>query len=299
MEFRQLEAFVSVVKYKSFTKAAEKIFVSQPTISGHIRALEEELQERLLVRSTKSVETTPYGQEVYEYAVDILNIRDRMMESNSSNRSQIIHIGASTIPSSYVLPDVLLKYRQDHPDSRFTIYQNDSRGVLAKLMDGVCDIGVIGMRCDYEELFCTRLCRDHMVIVTPYNDYFLALKEQATDPIRELLKCPIILREAGSGSQKIAESFLNGIGYDEDDLNVVLRINDQQAIKNLVAGGFAISIMSKRAVGTSQHDGKLLVFSLPEEISSRYFYLVYRRGTELKEHVQEFASFLQRQLSEE
>lgn len=298
MEFRQLEAFVSVVKYRSFTKAAEKNFVSQPTISSHIRALEEELQEQLLVRSTRTVQPTPRGQELYEYALDILKIRSRMMENVRQHRDQIIHIGASTIPSAYVLPEILLQYRKGKPDVRFFIYQNDSQGILSKLRDGVCDLGVIGMQPDEEEFVCSRLCKDHMVIVTPYNDYFLGLKEQAESPIRELLRCPIILREEGSGSQRIAESFLDGIGVEEEDLDVVLRINDQQAVKNLVAGGFAISIMSRRAVGTAQQDGQLLVFSLPEELSSRYFYLVCRRGMELKEYVKDFAVFLRNRLSE-
>lgn len=297
MEFRQLEAFVSVVKYRSFTKAAEKNFVSQPTISSHIRALEEELQEQLLVRSTRTVQLTPRGQEFYEYALDILKIRGRMMENVRQHQDQIIHIGASTIPSAYVLPEILLQYRKSRPDIRFSVYQNDSQGILSKMRDGVCDLGVIGMQCEEEEFVCTRLCKDHMVIVTPYNDYFLALKEQAESPIKKLLQCPIILREEGSGSQRIAESFLNGIGIGEEDLDVVLRINDQQAVKNLVAGGFAVSIMSRRAVGTAQQDGQLLVFSLPEKLSSRYFYLVYRRGLELKEHVKDFAAFLRSRLS--
>ncbi len=298
MEFRQLEAFVSVVKYRSFTKAAEKNFVSQPTISSHIRALEEELQEQLLVRSTRTVQPTPRGQELYEYALDILKIRSRMMENVRQHRDQIIHIGASTIPSAYVLPEILLQYRKSKPGVRFSVYQNDSQGILSKLRDGVCDLGVIGMQPDEEEFACSRLCKDHMVIVTPYNDYFLELKEQAESPIRELLRCPIILREEGSGSQRIAESFLNGIGVEEEDLDVVLRINDQQAVKNLVAGGFAISIMSRRAVGTAQQDRQLLVFSLPEELSSRYFYLVCRRGLEPKEHVKDFALFLHNKLTD-
>ena len=298
MEFRQLEAFVSVVKYRSFTKAAEKNFVSQPTISSHIRALEEELQEQLLVRSTRTVQPTPRGQELYEYALDILKIRSRMMENVRQHRDQIIHIGASTIPSAYVLPEILLQYRKSKPGVRFSVYQNDSQGILSKLRDGVCDLGVIGMQPDEEEFACSRLCKDHMVIVTPYNDYFLELKEQAESPIRELLRCPIILREEGSGSQRIAESFLDGIGVEEEDLDVVLRINDQQAVKNLVAGGFAISIMSRRAVGTAQQDRQLLVFSLPEELSSRYFYLVCRRGLEPKEHVKDFALFLHTKLTD-
>ena len=79
MEFKQLKSYVAVVKYGSFTKAAERLYVSQPTISAHISALEEELKRTLIVRTTKSIEVTEKGMEIYEYAVRILELRDRMI----------------------------------------------------------------------------------------------------------------------------------------------------------------------------------------------------------------------------
>ena len=92
MEIKQLQSFVAVVKYKSFTKAAEKLFVSQPTISAHIRELEEELNKRLILRTTKSIELTPKGKEVFDYALRILDLKDRLVESCSSGPKKIIHL---------------------------------------------------------------------------------------------------------------------------------------------------------------------------------------------------------------
>ena len=75
MEFRQLESFCAVVRYQSFTKAAEKLYISQPTISTHIRMLEQEFNSRLIIRTTKNIEITPHGKELFACAQKILHIK--------------------------------------------------------------------------------------------------------------------------------------------------------------------------------------------------------------------------------
>ena len=114
MEFKQLQSFVAVVHYDSFTKAAEKLYLSQPTISTHIRLLEEELHTQLIIRSTKSIEVTPKGRELYECACNILKQRDNLITNWEEEDRKIIYVGTSTIPSAYILPEVLPKFREGH-----------------------------------------------------------------------------------------------------------------------------------------------------------------------------------------
>ncbi|WP_368183310.1 LysR family transcriptional regulator, partial [Anaerotruncus rubiinfantis] len=212
MEFKQLQSFIAVAKHNSFTKAAERLYISQPTISAHIRALEEELRTRLILRTTKSIELTCNGQELYDYAVNIMELRDRMIKHCSEVEKKIIHLGASTIPSAYILPEVLPVYGKDHPEVYFIIHQSDSQTVADGLLDGVFDIGLMGMKSEDRRLDCTPFCQDHMVVITPVNEHFLALKEQAQTPVEILLKEPIILREKGSGSKKSIDYFLESLG---------------------------------------------------------------------------------------
>ena len=122
MELKQLQSFCAVVKYKSFTKAAEKLYLSQPTVSTHVRQLEEEFQTSLIVRTTKSVEVTPRGQELYECACNIVNLRDNLMRSWSDEDEKMIRIGASTIPSAYMLPQILPAFRAIWPASQFHVF---------------------------------------------------------------------------------------------------------------------------------------------------------------------------------
>ena len=106
MELKQLQSFCAVVQYRSFTRAAEKLYLSQPTVSTHIRQLEEEFGSRLIVRTTKSIEVTPRGQELYACACGIVHLRDDLLRSWSDEDEKVIRIGASTIPSAYILPQI-------------------------------------------------------------------------------------------------------------------------------------------------------------------------------------------------
>lgn len=292
MEFKQLQSFVEVVKYQSFTKAAEKLFVSQPTISAHISQLEEELNKRLILRTTKSIELTPKGKEVYDYAVRILSMRDRLVESCSPKPQKIIHIGASTIPSAYILPELLPEYGTLRNDTYFSIHQSDSQGIVNGLKEGLFDIGMVGMVVEDEQIECIPFCQDHMLLITPVNDHFLKLKQQNEYDVRALLKEPIIMREAGSGSKKTADLFLENMGITDQDIHIIARINDQEAIKNMVAGGLGVSIISEMAARNFLAEKRILGFPLEEGGSSRQLYIIYRKDYLLEDHVQNFLRFI-------
>lgn len=290
MEFKHLQSFAAVVRYGSFTKAAQRLYISQPTISAHIRALEEELNTLLIVRTTKQVEVTPKGKEVYEYAVNILDLQERMIRFCREENHRIIHLGASTIPSAYILPEVLPQFGQRYPEIYFVIHQSDSQGIIDGLQDGIFDIGLIGMK-DEERLTCIPFCQDRMVLITPVEERFLDMQKQPELPLKQLLQEPIILREEGSGSSKSAMRFLERAGFREEQMHVTARINDQEAIKNLVAGGLGVSIISEKAASNFVKEKRLLKFELPTN-NCRSLYLAYRKNQVLSPSLQEFSKFI-------
>lgn len=291
MEFKQLQSFTAVVKHQSFTKAAEKLFLSQPTVSAHVSALEEELGKRLILRTTKSIELTPKGEEVYDYAVRILGLRDRMMECCAMQPQKIIHLGASTIPSAYILPELLPEFGALFPDTYFSIHQSDSQGVVDALKEGIFDVGMIGMQVEDDQIECTPFCQDQMVLITPVNEHFLRLKQQGST-IRELMQEPVIMRETGSGSKKTADRFLDGMGLSEEKLNIVARVNDQEAIKNMVSGGLGISIISQMAAQNILAEKRVLSFPLDQNAAGRTIFLIYRKDYILAPHILVFLKFM-------
>lgn len=297
MDFKQLQSFVEVVKYQSFTKAADKLFISQPTVSAHITQLEEELNTKLILRTTKSISLTKKGEEVYDYATKILGLKSRMFETCSVQPKSIIHIGASTIPSAYILPDILQEYGSINSDTYFSIHQNDSQGIIDGLKEGLFDIGMIGMKPDDEDIYCIPFCQDNMIIITPVSDHFLELKYQNNYTIRELLSEPIIMRETGSGSKKTADLFLERLGIQDNDINIIARINDQEAIKNMVVNGLGISIISELAVKNLLAEKRVLSFPMDKKYSGRQIYLIYRKDYILNNQLKDFLKFIQKKYS--
>ena len=292
MDFKQLQSFVTVVQEESFTQAASKLFISQSTISTHIRQLETALNTKLILRTTKSLQITPKGRELYEYAQNILELKERMLQACSIESQRIIHLGASTIPSAYILPKLLADFGRLHPDIYFIIHQSDSQGIISGLKDGLFNLGFIGMSCEDSDFCCQPFCKDRMVLITPVNEHFLRYKQQKEVALTKLLREPLILREKGSGSKKMADNFLAHSGIAEDELQIIARVNDQEAIKNLVASGMGISIISEKAAHNFLQEKRLLSFELPQDFSERSLYLIYRQNYLLPSYVKEFLSFI-------
>ncbi len=290
MDFKQLRSFVTVVELGSFTRAAERLYTSQPTVSAHIRSLEEELHERLFLRTTKSLEITKRGKELYDYSVHILSLQDKLTASWAQDE-KTVRIGASTIPSAYILPEVLPQFRRHHEDIRFVIHQSDSRGVLTGLSGGQFDIGLVGMKVAEDNVVFTPFYFDEMVLITPNTECFSSLvgNDAALGDI--LLHEPMLMREDGSGSQKCVDDFLTHSKIDPNALHITARLNDQESVKNLVAGGLGVAIISKKAVEEDCRSGKLLSFPLNCRSAKRMFYLVQRKGDILSNPVKSFADF--------
>lgn len=292
MEFKQLESYIAIVKYKNLTTAAEKLGISQPTISVHLKNLEEELHTRLIIRTAKNFEVTQRGQEFFVCAQNILKLRDDLINSWNGREAEIIRMGVSTIPSAYILPEVLPAFGKEHENVYFSIDQMDSQRVIDEVHKGTYDLGLVGMKTEDELLAFEKFYQDKLVVITPVKEKFLRMKEQQELPVEHLFQEPVILREEGSGSGKSAGKFLKKMGIREDKLHIAARINDQESIKNLVAGGLGISIVSEKAVKDYVESRRLLQFSLPEEFSGREFYIVYQKNYILKECAREFIRFL-------
>ena len=227
MDFKQLQSFVTVVQEESFTQAAGRLVVSQSTVRTHIHQLETELNTKLILRTTKSLQITPKGRELYEYALNILELKERMIQACSIESRRIIHLGASTIPSAYILPQLLADFGKLHQNIYFIIHQSDSQGIINGLKDGLFNLGFIGMSCEDSDFCCQPFCKDRMVVITPVNEHFLQYKQRKENVLPELLRKPLILREKGSGSKKMADNFLAHSGISEDELQIIARVNDR------------------------------------------------------------------------
>ena len=124
MDIHRLEVFCKLVELKSFTKAAEAVFLSQPTVSEHIRSLESELQEKLIDRLGREALPTQAGKIVYKYAQKIIQLRNeavQAIENYKGNLAGHLYIGASTIPGTYILPEIIGLFKAQYPAIQVTL----------------------------------------------------------------------------------------------------------------------------------------------------------------------------------
>lgn len=293
MEFKQLEAFVAVVDYGSFSEAARKLYLTQPTISTHIRSLEEELHARLIIRTTKKLTITTKGYQLYDSAFRILDIRNNLLENFTGSRKQIIDLAASTIPSSYLLPELLAGFGRMYPDVYFHSWQTDSSGAINRVLDGTVDLALTGQNTGDDSCVFIPFCQDNMVIATPVNDHYLNLKQKEQSVVfQDFIKDPVIIREKGSGTKKEMDIFLENAGIEPSSLNVVARMNDLESIKKSIVNGLGFSILSARSVVDLQKTKQILLFPLEESAHKRSFYIVYSKNRILKSHVRQFIHYV-------
>ena len=292
MDFKQLEAFASVVDYGSFSEAARRLYLTQPTISAHIRALENELKVKLIIRTTKKLTITTKGYQLYDSAVRILHIRNNLLEDFTGSKKHIIDLSASTIPSSYLLPELLAGFGKICPDVYFHSLQSDSAEAIQKVIDGSVDLGLVGQYIEKDDCCYIPFCQDSLLIAAPVTPHYLKLKEKNAT-FEELIREPMIVREKGSGTKKEMDFFLEKSGIAPSDLNVIARMNDLESIKQSIVNGLGISILSARSVQDLAGTKQILIFPLGDTESRRNFYIVYSRNRILKPHVRQFIQFTQ------
>ena len=289
MEMKQLRSYIAVVDYGSFTKAAEKTYTSQPTISAHIKALEEELGVQLLARDTKNLRVTEKGRELYDCACGMLSLQQRMLDKWENEDRKTLCIGVSTIPSGYILPRLLEGFRSESPDVVISIRQSDSEEIEAAVEQGACDIGLVGEEAG-GSLVSEPIAEDKTVLIAPNTPAFKKMIK--VKDLKTLLSQPMLFREKGSASRKSAEKLLELLGKDLQDVDVAASLNDQEAIKNLVEHGVGISFISALAAEDRVREGRLLLFDTGLAEAKRTFYLIRRKNVQLSETAEEFVKYI-------
>jgi len=292
MELKQLESYVAVIKHGSFTKAAEVLYVSQPTISTHINALERDLDTPLIIRTTKQIKITPKGQELYNCALSILELRDNLLDKWVQESSNEVIISSSTIPTTYLLPQILSGFYKKYPSIPFSVHQELSASVIEKITEGHVQVGFTGMKTDDELLDFVELTDDKMALVTPGSDEFKAYVGNPHAITEILTTYPLILRDKGSGSKEFVDYILTRLNIVPSKLSIMAHFNDPEGIKNLIAKGVGVAILSEVAIQRDSRTKSFRLFDLPKEFSTRKLYMVYRKHDAHSKNVQLFIDYV-------
>ncbi|MBI3027985.1 MAG: LysR family transcriptional regulator [Candidatus Rokubacteria bacterium] len=274
MDARQLEIFVKVAELGSFSKAAEALFLTQPTVSEHIRGLEEELGLRLLDRLGRGAAPTKAGQLLLGYARRILELHRearQALDQFQGRMSGELVVAASTIPGEYVLPAFIGRFKEKYPDIAISLLIGDTQRVVEWVLEGRAELAVAGAQIDHRAIEYRELMPDELVLVVSAAHPWHGKK---TATLEEVRAEPLIVRERGSGSRHALERALAEVGLDLSDFRVVGEMGSTQAIKQGVKAGVGISLISKRAVAEECQHGTLHCVKVKDLRFSRAFYLV-------------------------
>ncbi len=300
IEFRHLETFCRVADLKSFSKAADDLFVTQPTVSGHILSLEQSLFLRLFDRTSREVRLTKSGEVFHDYASKILSLRKDLINALSEFSQGIrgeLSLGTSTIPGEYLLPRLIGDFRKEHPSFIISLKIADTKEVIQYVLQDHVEFGIIGAKLNHPSLHYEKYEEDEIIVVAP-ADHPLTRKKRVN--LDELLKEPWIIREEGSGTQMAVEKALRRKGKSLKQFNVVMEMGSTSSVKEGVKAKLGLAFISGRAT-----EGEILQGSFSRidvegfELISRQIYIVSHRRRTLSPMGMEFLRFLKRKKEED
>lgn len=278
MDLHQLYVFTKVVEHKSFSKAAEAIFLSQSTVSSHIQSLEKGLNVQLFDRVGRDIILTPYGERLYYWAMQLLHLKDEALldiKRSVSDLHGMIHMAVSSVPGQFLVPKFIHQFRKEFHQVHFTIYEHPSKVVAEKVMSGTVDLGFLGEKYVNERLHYIPLTKEKLVVIAPKK-----LNLEHTISLFHLKEYPIVMRKNDSGTKSILDKFFKKQSIKEEQLNIVAYTESNQTLIELVKEGVGIAIISEIAAQNLKNN-EITIHDLNEFDDERYFYLVYNENKTL------------------
>jgi DNA-binding transcriptional LysR family regulator len=275
MNIHHLESFVRIIELRSFTKAAEELGLTQPTVSKQIVDLEQFFQVRLIDRTKRSLALTRAGEILFKHAKDFISLKRETIDAMASFRgvkSGSLRLGASSIPGVYILPPILKAFKGRFGGVDLTLVLSDSQNIADRVENGDVDIGFVGSREETKRIAYKQFLEDSIIFIAPLD--FPELID-----IHDIARYPLLVREPGSGTRKCFETALLKRHLKPEDLHVVGELGDTEAIKAAVREGMGISYISNRAVREELSRGLLKVLSVKGFPGvKRSFYIITKKG---------------------
>ena len=285
MELDQVTAFLEVARQRSFSRAAEKLYRTQPAISAQIRALEQELGQKLFDRSGRKIFLTPAGDVLYEYGEKLVALHretlQRVKEVQDAVAGKLV-VGANEATCLYVLPQVFAGFKRKYPQVGISIYRNFSHKILQKMAEHQVDIGIVTLPVTQNNLKVMPIFEDELQVVVPAKH---PLAKRAAVKIEDLVPEPLIFPKGGHTRELLDKIFRK---Y-QHQLHISMELASVESIKKFVGAGLGISLLSRTYAEMETKSGILKLIPLQGMKLVRRLGLVYRTDHHLSRAVQAFA----------
>jgi DNA-binding transcriptional LysR family regulator len=297
MNLQHVRAFCAIVDEGSFSRAAERLHLTQPTISAQVQSLERDVGSRLFERSAQGISLTAAGSVFHRYALQLMELVGRteqaMDELQGLARGHVL-LGASTVPGDYVLPPVLARFKQANPGLEVSLTVANSQHVRNDVRESKLELGLVGEQIRDERVRFEPIVTDRLVVAMR-PEHPLAGRDSLTPA--ELLAQPMVVREWGSGTRATLERALAAAGHPSPEWNVFLELGSVEAVKTAVRAADAVAVLSEWSVRDEQRLGLLKTAAVEGVDLARELYLIRREHGYLSVAGEAFVTFLRSVLS--
>jgi len=277
MDFDQLHTFLEIVKLKSFSKAAQTCFRTQPAISAQVRQLEQELRTELFERFGSRISLTTAGKIFAEYAEQMLDLRrraqDAIAELETNPRGELV-IAANEATCIYVLPKVFSVYRSLFPAVQLQVDRSYASRVVEAVMDNSADFGLTQLPVDEKRLQVVSIHRDEIRLIVPAGHALAG--HESVEP-RDLLDSFLLLPKAGKTRTRL-NAWLEPV---EDEIRISMELDSTEMMKRFVMAGLGLSFLAASNCREEVAAGKVHAISLAPEPMVRRLGLIYRKDKAL------------------
>ena len=274
------EVFLEVAQLKSFTKASQALFVSQPAISKHIKQLEEDYKTSLFERRGNTIALTQAGQILLDALIKARGLEKQLQFDISTHHDPYsakgeLKLGASTTVALYIIPPVLSGFHQKHPHVKISLLNRNSESILKALLDHDIDLGIMEGKNKVSMVNSQLFLTDEVIPVCSASS---RLAKKPTLQISDVHQYKVALRERGSGTLAALKYALSSQGIKLSDLDVSVRLSGTEALKNFILADECIGFLPMRSVAKELANGTLTRLYIDGLSITRQFYFIQRHG---------------------
>jgi DNA-binding transcriptional LysR family regulator len=277
MDLDQLHTFLEIVRLKSFSKAAQTCYRTQPAISAQVRQLEQELNTSLFERLGTRIALTAAGKIFAEYAEQILELRKRAQDSINEldrvPRGELV-IAANEATCIYVLPRVFSEFKKRFPNVQILVDRSYGARVVQAVSDNLADFGITQLPVQEKKLQVVKIHSDEIKVLAP-PDHPLAQMKCIT--ARDLVGFPLLLPKSGTTRARL-NAFLESV---EDEISVSMELDSTEMIKRFVMADLGLSFLAASHCAEEVAAKRLAAISLGPEPMIRRLGLIYRKDKAL------------------
>jgi DNA-binding transcriptional LysR family regulator len=289
INFNQLRIFYQTAKYQSCTIAAEKLFISQPSVTAQVKAFEDFCNLKLFRKMGREIHLTDEGKSLYEYARRVFEYEKEIEDAIADMRvlrKGVLRLGTTKTYARSYMPLLISKFWQSYPNIKIHLNEGSSLQMANSLLDFQSEIVIVAKIEEDSQVCFVPFCQeDIVVLVSP--DHHLAKRNSIT--MAELAKEPIIMKEPGSGTRRALDEAFASKGVVP---NILMEINNTFFIKQVTLRGDGISFLVRAAVTTELEEGKLVTIPIEDCQILAGVSIAYLRNRHLSRPAQAFLDIL-------